>query len=78
MAAPRPDVKPDADRPGVPDPDRGGDRLGKLERELEQVGADDPADAVHTRGRQPGAHGKHAPHRNVKPGTRDALEDVTG
>ncbi|HEX6307553.1 MAG TPA: hypothetical protein VFZ69_05155 [Longimicrobiales bacterium] len=41
-----------------------------LERER-RMGA---LDEVHDRGRQPGAHGRQAPHREIKPGTRRELE----
>lgn len=76
MSVEKPKTGTREDRPGVPQPDRGGDSLGKVRRELEQVGTGEAEDAVQTRGRQPGAHGNDTPHRNVKPGTRDALEDV--
>ncbi|HEX2168588.1 MAG TPA: hypothetical protein VHG09_15235 [Longimicrobiales bacterium] len=51
------------------DPDS-GDRALDREREMGAV------DTVHDAGRQPGAHGKQSPHRNVKPGTRRSIEEA--
>jgi hypothetical protein len=76
MPADRPNIGTGARRQGATEPDRSDDRNRQLERELEQETRRAAAGAKDQRGRQPGAHGNDAPHRNVKPGTRDALESM--
>lgn len=59
--------------PTQPEPTDENTHSGRaLDRERER-GA---VDTVHDAGRQPGAHGKESPQRNIKPGTRRDIEEA--
>ena len=55
-------------------PEQRNDRNRSLDREIEAEMELEMRGDLHERGRQPGAHGRRSPHRDVKPGTRLDLE----
>ncbi|MGH7446765.1 MAG: hypothetical protein ACREK1_02060 [Longimicrobiales bacterium] len=57
-------------------PDRPDDRARSTGRALDREREMGAVDTVHDRGRQPGAHGRQAPHREVKPGTQRSIEEA--
>ena len=61
-------------RQGNTEPERTDNRNRSLEREIEAEMELEMRGDLHERGRQPGAHGRRTPHRDVKPGTRVDLE----
>lgn len=63
-------------RQGATDPKQADDSRRSLDRALNQDQESEAAADAWEAGRQPGAHGMQAPHRNVKPGTRLDLEQA--
>jgi hypothetical protein len=65
-------------RQGQTEPERADDRNAELERQHDGDATREAEGALFDRGRQPGAHGTDTPHREIKPGTRSALEEGSG
>jgi hypothetical protein len=57
-------------RQGATEPEQRNDRNRSLDREIEAEMELEMRGDLHERGRQPGAHGRRSPHREVKPGIR--------
>lgn len=63
-------------RQGNTDPAQRDDSRKSLERALNRDQESEAAADAFEAGRQPGAHGRQSPHRNVKPGTELDLEQA--
>lgn len=63
-------------RQGQTEPDRPDDSRSNIARALNQDQEGEAAADAYEAGRQPGAHGRQSPHREVKPGTELTLEQA--